>query len=61
MLGVVPAGVLLPVRVVSRLFRRLSLGKLRAAHQAGGLAFSSDQAPSRSREISAFLASLPKA
>jgi hypothetical protein len=51
MLGVVPAGVLLPVRVVSRLFRRLSLGKLRAAHEAGGLAFSSDQAPSRSREI----------
>ena len=44
MLGVVPAGVLLPVRVVSRLFQRLFLGKLHAAHQAGGLAFSGDHA-----------------
>jgi hypothetical protein len=32
-------GFFLPVRVLSRLFRRLFLGKLLAAHQAGHLAF----------------------
>src|SRR6266853_280171 len=34
----------LPVRVLSRLFRRLFLGKLLAAHQAGRLAFFGDHA-----------------
>ena len=37
-------GFFLPVRVLSRLFRRLFLGKLRAAHQAGRLAFFGDHA-----------------
>jgi hypothetical protein len=34
----------LPVRVLSRLFRRLMLTKLVAAHKAGKLAFFGDQA-----------------
>jgi hypothetical protein len=38
-------GFFLPVRVLSRLFRRLFLDKLKAAHQAGELRFFSDHAP----------------
>jgi hypothetical protein len=38
-------GFFLPVRVLSRLFRRVFLDKLRAAHQAGELRFFSDHAP----------------
>ena len=38
-LGRVPARLLLPVRVLSRLFRRLFLTMLRAAHKAGRLQF----------------------
>src|SRR6202035_2476528 len=37
-------GFFLPVRVLSRLFRRLFLGKFLAAHQAGHLAFFGDHA-----------------
>jgi hypothetical protein len=37
-------GFFLPVRVLSRLFRRLFLAKLRAAHQAGRLRFFTDLA-----------------
>jgi predicted Zn-ribbon and HTH transcriptional regulator len=37
-------GFLLPVRVLSRLFRRLFLERLLAAHQAGRLSFFGDQA-----------------
>jgi hypothetical protein len=37
-------GFVLPVRVLSRLFRRLLLGKLFAAHQAGRLAALGDRA-----------------
>ena len=40
----------LPVRVLSRLFRRLFLGKLAAAHQAGRLAFFGDHAMLAERE-----------
>jgi Putative transposase/Transposase zinc-binding domain len=36
------SGFFLPVRVLSRLFRRLFLQSLRAAHHAGGLSFFSD-------------------
>src|SRR6266478_3341374 len=49
----------LPVRVLSRLFRRLFLGKLLAAHQAGRLAFFGDHAAPRA--FAAFLAPLRKA
>jgi len=38
-------GFFLPVRVLSRLFRRLFLEKLIAAHQAGRLSFFGDHAP----------------
>jgi hypothetical protein len=38
-------GFFLPVRVLSRLFRRLFLDKLTAAHKAGGLRFFNDLAP----------------
>jgi hypothetical protein len=38
-------GFFLPVRVLSRLFRRLFLKKLAAAHKAGRLAFFNDLAP----------------
>jgi hypothetical protein len=38
-------GFFLPVRVLSRLFRRLFLEKLVAAHEAGGLKFFGDHAP----------------
>src|ERR1700730_14580750 len=52
----------LPVRVLSRLFRRLFLGRLRAAHQAGGLAFFGDRAAlAEPRAFAAFLAPLRKA
>ena len=54
-------GFLLPVRVLSRLFRRLLLGKLRAAHHAGRLAFFADHAPlAEPRAFAAFLAPLRK-
>jgi Putative transposase/Transposase zinc-binding domain len=52
----------LPVRVLSRLFRRLFLGKLRAAHQAGHLAFFGGHAAlAEPRAFAAFLAPLRKA
>src|SRR5271165_2338253 len=52
-------GFFLPVRVLSRLFRRLFLGKLRAAHQAGRLAFFGNHAAlAASRAFAAFLAPL---
>jgi len=51
----------LPVRVLSRLFRRLFLGKLLAAHQAGRLAFFGDHAVlAAPRAFAAFLAPLRK-
>ena len=51
----------LPVRVLSRLFRRLFLGKLLAAHQAGRLAFFGDNAAlAEPRAFAAFLAPLRK-
>ena len=54
-------GFLLPVRVLSRLFRRLFLGKLRAVHQAGRLAFFGDHAAlAEPRAFAAFLAPLRK-
>jgi len=54
-------GFLLPVRVLSRLFRRLLLGKLVAAHQAGRLAFFGDHAVlADPRAFAAFLAPLRK-
>src|SRR6266853_1320819 len=54
-------GFFLPVRVLSRLFRRLFLGKLRAAHQAGRLAFFGDHAAlAEPRAFVAFLAPLRK-
>jgi hypothetical protein len=54
-------GFLLPVRVLSRLFRRLFLGKLRAAHQAGRLSFFGDHAVlAEPRAFAAFLAPLRK-
>ena len=54
-------GFFLPVRVLSRLFRRLLLGKLCAAHQAGRLAFFGDHAPlAEPRAFAAFLAPLRK-
>src|SRR5712675_344541 len=52
----------LPVPVLSRLFRRLFLGKLRAAHQAGHLAFFGGHAAlAEPRAFAAFLAPLRKA
>jgi hypothetical protein len=52
---------LLPVRVLSRLFRRLLLGKLRAAHQAGHLAFFGAHAGlAEPAAFAAFLAPLRK-
>ena len=54
-------GFFLPVRVLSRLFRRLFLGKLRAAHQAGRLAFFGDHAAlAEPRAFATFLAPLRK-
>ena len=54
-------GFFLPVRVLSRLFRRLLLGKLRAAHQAGRLAFFGDRAAlAEPRAFATFLALLRK-
>src|SRR5262249_29807020 len=54
-------GFFLPVRVLSRLFRRLFLGKLLAAHQAGRLAFFGDHAVlAEPRAFAAFLAPLRK-
>jgi hypothetical protein len=54
-------GFFLPVRVLSRLFRRLFLGKLRAAHQAGRLTFFGDHTPlAERRAFAAFLAPLRK-
>src|SRR6476619_143297 len=54
-------GFFLPVRVLSRLFRRLFLGKLFAAHQAGRLAFFGDHAAlGEPRAFAAFLAPLRK-
>ena len=52
---------ILPVRVLSRLFRRLFLGKLLAAHQAGRLAFFGDHAAlAEQRAFATFLAPLRK-
>jgi hypothetical protein len=49
----------LPVRVLSRLFRRLFLDKLVAAHAAGGLKFFGDHAPLAERDaFAAYLAPL---
>ncbi len=54
-------GFFLPVRVLSRLFRRLFLGKLLAAHQAGRLAFFGDHAALvEPRAFAAFPAPLRK-
>jgi hypothetical protein len=55
-------GFFLPVRVLSRLFRRLFLERLSAAHQAGRLTFFNDLAPLADREaFDACLAPLRKA
>jgi hypothetical protein len=52
-------GFFLPVRVLSRLFRRLFLGKLVAAHNAGRLRFFGDRARLAERKaFAAFLAPL---
>jgi hypothetical protein len=52
----------LPVRVLSRLFRRLFLGKLLAAHKAGRLKFFADHAAlADAPAFAAFLAPLRKA
>ena len=54
-------GFFLPVRVLSRLFRRLFLSKLLAAHQAGRLAFFGDRAAlAEPRAFAAFLTPLHK-
>jgi hypothetical protein len=54
-------GFFLPVRVLSRLFRRLFLAKLLAAHQAAPLAFFGDHAAlAEPRAFAAFLAPLRK-
>jgi hypothetical protein len=54
-------GFFLPVRVLSRLFRRLFLEKLLTAHKAGRLAFFGDQAPlADARAFAAYLAPLRK-
>ena len=51
-------GFFLPVRVLSKLFRRLMLEKLAAAHAAGKLQFFGEHAPSRRRRC---LRRLPRA
>jgi len=52
-------GFFLPVRVLSRLFRRLFLDKLTAAHQAGQLKFFGNHAPLTDRKVfAAYLAPL---
>jgi hypothetical protein len=52
-------GFFLPVRVLSRLFRRLFLEKLMAAHQAGALNFFGTHAPLAERKaLAAYLAPL---
>jgi hypothetical protein len=52
-------GFFLPVRVLSRLFRRLFLAKLVAAHMAGDLTFFGDHAPLAGRKaFSAYLGPL---
>jgi hypothetical protein len=54
-------GFFLPVRVLSRLFRRLSLERLAAAHDAGRLHFFGDHAPlAERRAFAAYLAPLRK-
>jgi hypothetical protein len=54
-------GFFLPVRVLSRLFRRLFLEKLMAAHEAGALTFFGTRAPLAKRKaFAAFLAPLRK-
>jgi hypothetical protein len=54
-------GFFLPVRVLSRLFRRLFLDKLAAAHAAGRLHFFADHAPlAERRAFAAHLAPLRK-
>jgi hypothetical protein len=54
-------GFFLPVRVLSRLFRRLFLDKLAAAHAAGRLKFCGDHAPLvEARAFAAYLAPLRK-
>src|ERR1700681_2681989 len=54
-------GFFLPVRVLSRLFRRLFLEKLMAAHQADALTFFGTHAPLAGRKaFAAFLAPLRK-
>ena len=54
-------GFFLPVRVLSRLFRRLFLGQLLAAHQAGRLVFFGDHAAlAEPRAFATFLAPLRK-
>ena len=55
-------GFFLPVRVLSRLFRRLFLEKLVAAHQAGRLSFFGDNSQlADAQSFAAFLAPLRKA
>src|SRR5215216_1097646 len=52
-------GFFLPVRVLSRLFRRLFLERIAAAHKAGDLKFFGDHAPlARDKAFSAYLAPL---
>src|ERR1700747_1168056 len=54
-------GFFLPVRVLSRLFRRLFLEKLAAAHQAGRLSFFGDHAHlADAQSFAAYLAPLRK-
>ena len=54
-------GFFLPVRVLSRLFRRLFLEQLAAAHEAGRLHFFGDHAPlAERRAFAAYLAPLRK-
>src|SRR5476649_3080185 len=54
-------GFFLPVRVLSRLFRRLFLEKLMAAHEAGALSFFGTRAPLAARKaFAAFLTPLRK-
>jgi hypothetical protein len=53
------SGFFLPVRVLSRLFRRLFLEKLAAAHRAGDLTFFGEHAPlAADKAFSAYLAPL---
>jgi hypothetical protein len=55
-------GFFLPVRVLSRLFRRLFLGNLAALHAAGRLAFFGDLAPLSAKDaFDAALAPLARA